>query len=751
MEPGKLPRLPIRLSQALIVGLLSSIVVPSAYAADEAKRLAYSKSLGIEVFAEGDEAEWCQDTLSLRLEADDPEIYSVSGSPNPKLGELIGALGKLMPNTCADAQALAIRGMDREGNLLFTGEALAEASWKLTVKFVDVSDSVKPEEPTDLDSVMSETLPEAVDEAVDESQPVEDEVAVSDTSEPEQSLQPAFPRIEVAESDKIESDVTEASELEATDEKEADKSDAPQSGSASKPTLANVCRKDRLAFVHDAVFWGNQNDPGYAAASAGDFRSAVIEWEAQLQQRYGYHDQIRVNLGRLYETGNENLPKDLEKAAKYYEEASANGLGRAKIYLARLYESGCGIDQSYTEAARLYLTTIAGMHRYQTGVVAADKFVSFGIVPRQVRLNDRGQPLGYNEAIFRLGRLYRDGDGVERDGMQAARLFKKAVLLGQNSAEAELKKALRQIRGRYLPGGLIVTSIGKLGGQHEAFLRLPQLYHCGTSADERYYSRVHLEIHIATNDPANLTDAAKAKSTIREAAELLRKRCPEIVEASMAANNQIQIRVLAANEAGDFYFTHQDAQQVNLERPATQIPHLIISANVGGRTLQVLNFQDHGLKAYLARKREIEVQRRLAALLEAEQKLAQVNFSLPLTQLVNQVGQDIGVFERMHSGRKIRFVGVIHSMQELTSRDKSDKKKGWGVSLAYGSAEQSTGPLGRDDVPAVCGNVGGSKPVFEPGDTVVVQGTFHAVTKEGFLGFLNCDLTEAVQELADES
>lgn len=92
-------------------------------------------------------------------------------------------------------------------------------------------------------------------------------------------------------------------------------------------------------------------DKGLAAAEAGDYKTAIIEWQPLAEN--GDAD-AQESMGWMYQYGEsiygEGIPKDYTKAIKWYLMAAKQGNARAQLALGFLNLFGEGLPQNETEA-----------------------------------------------------------------------------------------------------------------------------------------------------------------------------------------------------------------------------------------------------------------------------------------------------------------------------------------------------------------------------------------------------------------
>ncbi len=87
--------------------------------AKESIRLAYSKSTGLEVFADSVAGSWCDKAIILRFYNENEEIYSQSG----KLDNAVAKIGKIISSECPIARAVSIYGYGKNKDLLTQANA----------------------------------------------------------------------------------------------------------------------------------------------------------------------------------------------------------------------------------------------------------------------------------------------------------------------------------------------------------------------------------------------------------------------------------------------------------------------------------------------------------------------------------------------------------------------------------------------------------------------------------------------------
>jgi TPR repeat protein len=170
---------------------------------------------------------------------------------------------------------------------------------------------------------------------------------------------------------------------------------------------------------------------------------------------------------------------DTASAVEALNFAAEKGFPAALWKLARMYASGDGVEEDDVKAFEIYYR-IANEHadgdpRASDARFVADAFVELGAyyrtgIPGGVPADDSrarrffsyaASYFGDPEAQFRLGEMYLEGLGGERNERQAARWFKLAAEKGHAGAQAQLGRLLVQGIGlaRNIPRGLMWLSI----------------------------------------------------------------------------------------------------------------------------------------------------------------------------------------------------------------------------------------------------------------------------------------------------
>lgn len=150
------------------------------------------------------------------------------------------------------------------------------------------------------------------------------------------------------------------------------------------------------------------------------------------------HLQAINNLGVEYHRGR-CLARDDREAVRYYTMAAEAGHVGAQNNLGALYKKGEGVKKDYPEAIKWYLRTAASM---KGGPGVYNELGELFEVSSEIRNHFEIAAQFYTvaaeanvaKAMTNLGRLYLNGQGVNRDEKIAKSWFQKALIEGDSSA-----------------------------------------------------------------------------------------------------------------------------------------------------------------------------------------------------------------------------------------------------------------------------------------------------------------------------
>lgn len=140
-------------------------------------------------------------------------------------------------------------------------------------------------------------------------------------------------------------------------------------------------------------------------------------------------------LGRLYESGNEVLPKDLSKAAELYLKSEALGCAWGQACAGYFYWKGFVLEKNEQKARELYEKSASkgsGDGYYGLGclfVEGTEKDYEKGI-----KMLEKAVELGSLQAMYKLAFCYKTGIAVEKDLDKAIYWFKRGHEDGDNES-----------------------------------------------------------------------------------------------------------------------------------------------------------------------------------------------------------------------------------------------------------------------------------------------------------------------------
>lgn len=165
--------------------------------------------------------------------------------------------------------------------------------------------------------------------------------------------------------------------------------------------------------------------------------AAAIDWSSKAANQGLPSAQFL--LGQIYQHPWNPAIRDLSSAFKWYSKAAAQGYADAEDELGGMYEFGLGVPRDYAQAEKWF--------------AKANDFLAIATMYDDVALN---RPLaakwyskladkGDRYARFRLGEMYRDGEGVSKDYVAAHMWFSLAAASGYPSASAALDELAREM------------------------------------------------------------------------------------------------------------------------------------------------------------------------------------------------------------------------------------------------------------------------------------------------------------------
>lgn len=231
------------------------------------------------------------------------------------------------------------------------------------------------------------------------------------------------------------------------------------------------------------------NYRGYAEFKMAHYESARRIWEALAARGNG---EAAFNLGLLHEDGL-GVPPDMNKAVAWYEAGAQAGSGKAQYRLGLLYASGGRVPadpgqarrwlsaaaaQGDAEAAKL-LARLAGqatgpdpLHEAGMAHAAGDYARAAALYrtlieadPPGAARSDDGAAAAARRARTQLAWMYEAGQGVPRDLVRAADLFRQAAEAGDAEAQYAIAVMLQTGKGQALDPGEAATWLRRSAAQ----------------------------------------------------------------------------------------------------------------------------------------------------------------------------------------------------------------------------------------------------------------------------------------------
>lgn len=166
-------------------------------------------------------------------------------------------------------------------------------------------------------------------------------------------------------------------------------------------------------------------------------------------ERLGSID-AKANLGAMYLSG-EGLPKDLKKALALLRDAAEEQDCSAMCNLGLMYENGEGVDADLDTAIAYYRQAATLGYPpafYHLGILVGSGDADIGEIDPVGLLEAAGAD-GNIDALYRLGVMYYDGDGVEADMDMASQYFRAGSDF--ENPECMYNLGIMMIRGEATP------------------------------------------------------------------------------------------------------------------------------------------------------------------------------------------------------------------------------------------------------------------------------------------------------------
>ena len=151
----------------------------------------------------------------------------------------------------------------------------------------------------------------------------------------------------------------------------------------------------------------------------------------------------KVELGLMYEMGNDEVAINLDKAFQMYLSATADGHAYGEYNLATLYENGDGVDKDMVMAIDLYNRSAAQGDAHGMNGLGVLYYLGDNIekdYEKAFSYFHKAASKGLDVAQNNLAEMYRDGEGINKDIGKAKKYFKLAADQGYIPAKKSLKE-----------------------------------------------------------------------------------------------------------------------------------------------------------------------------------------------------------------------------------------------------------------------------------------------------------------------
>jgi uncharacterized protein len=178
-----------------------------------------------------------------------------------------------------------------------------------------------------------------------------------------------------------------------------------------------------------------------------DMKEAATWLERSAAQGYG---RAGADLGMSYLVGRYH-PKDTKLGAELLFKAASQGEPSAMYNLGVMYRDGLGVPPDPAKAAKYFSDAAEKGHslaQYGLGRVAYQR----GDYPTAARWYEKAGEQEDMEALYNLGYMYHEGQGVERDYKKANALFLRSAKLARYDKERRGYKSFDMLGRAYQYG-----------------------------------------------------------------------------------------------------------------------------------------------------------------------------------------------------------------------------------------------------------------------------------------------------------
>ena len=171
-----------------------------------------------------------------------------------------------------------------------------------------------------------------------------------------------------------------------------------------------------------------------SALAAGD----KIDLEALTKKAQEGDRQAQYDLGMVYYSGKDEIPRNMELGAEWFLKSAQQGHTEAQFATGRCYFYGRGVPRDKVVGVEWYRQAALKDHIQATYRMGDCYFIGEGVKrdhAESLKWFSKAAAQGEKGAQFRVARLFEDGDPSVRNPLQALEAYKKSASGGDPFAE----------------------------------------------------------------------------------------------------------------------------------------------------------------------------------------------------------------------------------------------------------------------------------------------------------------------------
>jgi TPR repeat protein len=207
---------------------------------------------------------------------------------------------------------------------------------------------------------------------------------------------------------------------------------------------------------------------------------AKIDLKALTKKAESGDRQAQYDLGMVYYSGKEEIPRNVELGAEWFLKSAKQGHTEAQFATGRCYFYGRGVPRDKVLGVEWYHQAALKDHKQATYALGDCYFVGEGVErdhAKSLEWFSKSAAQGEQGAQFRIARILEKGDPSVRDPLQALAEYKKSANGG--NAHAEYLVGTYYEEGKGVPQDIArAIQSYKIAApkSEDARLRLAQLY-----------------------------------------------------------------------------------------------------------------------------------------------------------------------------------------------------------------------------------------------------------------------------------